>query len=56
MRCTGRWVVWDTSIGDRSKGEYADTSGPIVVKGRLIEGLSRGSCATYQEEMLHQRV
>ncbi|HJT90292.1 MAG TPA: PQQ-binding-like beta-propeller repeat protein, partial [Bryobacteraceae bacterium] len=23
-------VVWDTTIGDRSKGEYAETSGPIV--------------------------
>ena len=46
---TGK-VVWDTSIGDRSKGEYADTSGPIVVKGRLIEGLGRDSCATYREE------
>jgi alcohol dehydrogenase (cytochrome c) len=46
---TGK-VVWDTSIGDRSKGEYADTSGPIAVKGRLIEGLGRDSCATYREE------
>jgi alcohol dehydrogenase (cytochrome c) len=46
---TGK-VVWDTSIGDRSKGEYADTSGPIAVKGRLLEGLGRDSCATYREE------
>ena len=43
-------VAWDTTIGDRSKGEYAETSGPIAVKGRLIQGLGRDSCATYREE------
>jgi PQQ-dependent dehydrogenase (methanol/ethanol family) len=43
-------VVWDTTIGDRSKGEYANTSGPIAVKGRLIQGIGRESCATYREE------
>ena len=31
-------VVWDTTIGDRSEGEYANTSGPIAVNGRLIQG------------------
>ncbi|MGD1093010.1 MAG: PQQ-binding-like beta-propeller repeat protein [Bryobacteraceae bacterium] len=40
--------VWNTTIGDRSKGEYATTSGPIAVKGKLIQGL--GACATYREE------
>lgn len=43
-------VVWDTTIGDRSKGDYASTSGPIAVNGRLIQGLGRDSCATYREE------
>jgi alcohol dehydrogenase (cytochrome c) len=43
-------VVWDTTIGDRSKGEYASTSGPLAVKGRLIQGLGRDSCASYREE------
>jgi len=41
-------VVWDTTIGDRSKGEHSTTSGPIAVKGKLIQGL--GACATYREE------
>jgi hypothetical protein len=27
--------VWDTAIGDRSKGEYSTTSGPLAVKGKL---------------------
>ena len=44
---TGK-TVWDTTIGDRSKGEYQTTSGPIAVKGKLIQGL--GACATYREE------
>jgi len=43
-------VVWDTTIGDRSKGEYGATSGPLAVKGRLIQGLGRDTCAVYREE------
>jgi alcohol dehydrogenase (cytochrome c) len=43
-------VVWDTTIGDRSKGDYSSSSGPIVVKGLVIQGLGRDSCATYREE------
>jgi alcohol dehydrogenase (cytochrome c) len=43
-------VVWDTAIGDRSKGDYSSSSGPIVVKGLVIQGLGRDSCATYREE------
>jgi alcohol dehydrogenase (cytochrome c) len=41
-------VVWDTTIGDRSKGDYSTTSGPLAVKGKLLQGL--GACATYREE------
>jgi alcohol dehydrogenase (cytochrome c) len=46
---TGK-TVWDTTIGDRSKGEFAESSGPIVVNGRLIEGMGRDSCGVYREE------
>jgi len=43
-------LVWDTTVGDRSKGEYSNSSGPLAVKGKLIVGLGRDSCATYREE------
>ncbi len=46
---TGK-TVWDTTVGDRSKGEYSNSSGPLAVKGRLITGLGRDSCATYRDE------
>ena len=41
-------VVWDTTIGDRSKSQHSTTSGPIAVKGKLIQGL--GGCQQYGEE------
>jgi alcohol dehydrogenase (cytochrome c) len=41
-------VVWDTTIGDRSQGAYSTTSGPVAVKGKLIQGL--GGCGTYRKE------
>src|SRR5436190_1596796 len=34
---TGR-TVWDVAIGDRGKG-YANTAGPIVIKGVVVNGL-----------------
>ena len=40
--------VWETVIGDRSKGEHSTTSGPLIVKGKVIQGL--GACSTYREE------
>src|SRR5215472_10483963 len=43
-------VVWDTTIGDRAQGDYAETSGPLAVNGRLIEGIGRDSCGVYREE------
>ena len=44
---TGK-TVWDTTIGDRSKGNYSTSSGPLVAKGKVIQGL--GGCQTYREE------
>jgi alcohol dehydrogenase (cytochrome c) len=39
--------VWETVIADASKG-FSNTSGPIVVKGKVIQGLQ--SCDRYREE------
>jgi alcohol dehydrogenase (cytochrome c) len=43
---TGK-VAWETVIADWSKG-YRESSGPIVVKGKVLEGL--GGCDKYKEE------
>lgn len=43
---TGR-TVWETTIADASKG-FSNTSGPIVVKGKVIQGLQ--GCDRYREE------
>ena len=40
---TGK-MVWDTPIADRAKG-YANTGGPIVIKGKVVKGL--GGCDRY---------
>ena len=42
---TGK-TVWESVIADKAKG-YANSSGPIVVKGKVIEGL--GGCDRYKE-------
>jgi PQQ-dependent dehydrogenase (methanol/ethanol family) len=44
---TGK-TVWETTIGDRSKGTYTTSSGPLLAKGKVIQGL--GACQTYREE------
>jgi len=42
--------VWDTVIGDRTNGSYSTSSGPIVVKGKVIQGLGGTLCDQYREE------
>ncbi len=42
--------VWDTVIGDRSQGTYSTSSGPIIIKGKVIQGLGGGLCDVYREE------
>jgi len=42
--------VWDTLIGDRSQGNYSTSSGPIIAKGKVIQGLGGGPCDQYREE------
>jgi alcohol dehydrogenase (cytochrome c) len=40
--------IWDTVIGDRKQSNYSTSSGPIVIKGKVVQGL--GGCAKYQNE------
>src|ERR1700722_5089660 len=40
--------IWDTVIGDRKQSNYSTSSGPIIIKGKVVQGL--GGCAKYQEE------
>ncbi|HEY1760292.1 MAG TPA: PQQ-binding-like beta-propeller repeat protein [Bryobacteraceae bacterium] len=42
--------VWDTAMGDRSQGDFSSSSGPLAVKGKLIQGLGRDSCGVYRQE------
>ncbi len=42
--------VWDTAIGDRTNGNYSTSSGPIIIKGKVIQGLGGGQCDQYREE------
>ena len=42
--------VWDTVIGDRTNGSYSTSSGPLLAKGMVIQGLGGGQCDQYREE------
>jgi alcohol dehydrogenase (cytochrome c) len=42
--------AWDTLIGDRANGQYSTSSGPIAIKGKLIQGLGGGLCSQYRDE------
>jgi alcohol dehydrogenase (cytochrome c) len=40
-------LVWETTIADKTEGFY-NTSGPIVIKGKVVQGLQ--GCDRYREE------
>ena len=46
---TGK-VVWETRTADPAKG-YGNTSGPLIVRGRVIQGM--GGCDRYKETGCH---
>ncbi|HEX5419674.1 MAG TPA: PQQ-binding-like beta-propeller repeat protein, partial [Gammaproteobacteria bacterium] len=39
---------WETVIGDRSDGPFSTSSGPLVVNGKVIQGL--GGCTRFRKE------
>ena len=42
--------VWDTLIGDRTHGNYSTSSGPLIAKGKVIQGLGGNLCSQYRDE------
>jgi len=42
--------VWDTLIGDRTHGQYSTSSGPLIAKGKVIQGLGGNLCSQYRDE------
>ncbi len=44
---TGK-LVWDTTMGDRSEGAYRNSSGPMVINGKVVSGLI--GCARFRNE------
>ncbi|HEX5227828.1 MAG TPA: PQQ-binding-like beta-propeller repeat protein [Bryobacteraceae bacterium] len=44
---TGK-TVWETVIGDRKQNNYSTSSGPIIINGKVVQGL--GACTKYQDE------
>ena len=37
-------------IGDRTNGSYSTSSGPIAIKGKLVQGLGGSLCDQYRDE------
>jgi alcohol dehydrogenase (cytochrome c) len=40
--------IWETIIGERTEGDFGNSSGPIVIDGVVISGL--GGCTRFREE------
>jgi alcohol dehydrogenase (cytochrome c) len=41
-------VVWETIIGDRTEGGFTAPSGPIVIGGKVLQGM--GNCTQFRRE------
>jgi alcohol dehydrogenase (cytochrome c) len=41
-------IAWETVIGDRSEGAFGTSSGPIVVGGKVLQGM--GDCTLFRKE------
>jgi PQQ-dependent dehydrogenase (methanol/ethanol family) len=41
-------TVWETVIGDRTEGSFQISSGPLVVGGKVLQGM--GGCTTFRKE------
>jgi alcohol dehydrogenase (cytochrome c) len=41
-------IAWETVIGDRTEGPFGTSSGPIVVGGKVLQGM--GDCTLFRRE------
>jgi len=41
-------TVWETIIGDRTEGDFGASSGPIVIRGKVVQGM--GNCTRFRKE------
>jgi len=41
-------IAWETIIGDRTEGAFGASSGPIVIGGKVLQGM--GDCQLYRKE------
>ena len=41
-------IAWETVIGDRTEGAFGTSSGPIVVGGKVLQGM--GGCTLFRKE------
>jgi len=41
-------TVWETVVGDRTEGGFQISSGPLVVGGKVLQGM--GGCTNYRKE------
>jgi alcohol dehydrogenase (cytochrome c) len=48
LRVESGQVAWETVIGDRTEGAFGTSSGPIVIGGKVLQGM--GDCTLYRKE------
>jgi alcohol dehydrogenase (cytochrome c) len=48
LRAENGQIAWETVIGDRAEGAFGTSSGPIVIGGKVLQGL--GDCTLYRKE------
>jgi alcohol dehydrogenase (cytochrome c) len=41
-------IVWETIVGDRTEGDFSASSGPIVIRGKVVQGM--GGCTRFRNE------
>jgi len=48
LRAASGHVAWEVVIGDRTEGAFGTSSGPIVIGGKVLQGL--GDCTLFRKE------